>query len=132
MKTAGWGALALVATLGAGWLLGASGRSSTEVALGRAEQRADFLRVRALVLEGRVGLFLNNFGNAERLFTEAGQVVESLQTRLREAGLAERAGQLEIVLAHLGDAQRLAASLDPAAQAAAQAAIETLDSIGGA
>jgi hypothetical protein len=66
------------------------------------------------------------------VFTEAGGVVESLQTRLREAGLAEQAGQLEIVLAHLGDAQRLAASLDPAAQAAAQAAIDTLASIGGA
>jgi len=124
-----WGVLAAIVAFGAGWVTGASGRSTLEQDRRHVEQRADLLEARALVLDGRVSLFLVNFGDASRLFEEARGVVERAQTGLREAGLAERAGRLEIVLSHLRDAQRMAASLDASAQAAAAEALKGLDAL---
>lgn len=89
-----------------------------------------FQEARALVLEGRVSLFLVNFGDASARFTRAGEVVERLQGRLREAGQAERAGRLEIARAQLKDAQRLAVSVDQAAQNAASEALKAIDGAG--
>ncbi len=73
-----------------------------------------------------MSLFLVNFGDASKRFEEARGLVEKAQTRLRETGQAERAGRLEIVLTHLRDAQRRAASLDSAAQGAAAEALRGL------
>lgn len=129
LKLIGWGLLAAVVTFGAGWVAGGSGRSTLDQDRRRAEQRADLFEARALVLDGRVSLFLVNFGDASRRFEEARSVVERTQTSLREAGSAERAGQLEVVLSHLRDAQRMAASLDSAAQGAAAEALKGLDAV---
>jgi hypothetical protein len=131
-KGLGWMVLALAVTLGVGWLFGASGRSAAEVAAGRAVERAGFLEARALVLEGRLSLFESNFGDARAQFEAARAVVEGLQTRLRETGLAERAGLLEVALAYLREAAEQAAALEPTAQSAAEAALRTLETVGGA
>jgi hypothetical protein len=45
---------------------------------------------------------------------------------LREAGQAERAGRVEIVLGHLGDAGRFTLAMDARAQNAAEAALDAL------
>ena len=90
------------------------------------EERAEFAQARALISDGRVSLFLVNFGEASKRFEEAHGLVEKAQARLRETGQAERAGRLEIVLTHLRDAQRRAASLDSAAQGAAAEALRGL------
>ena len=127
VKLAGWVALALVVMFGAGWLLGSSGRSGADQERRRVEERAGFLEARAHVLDGRVSLFLVNFGDASRRFEEARTVLARVQSRLREVGEAERAGRLEIALSHLRDAQRLASSLDASAQAAATAALDAID-----
>jgi hypothetical protein len=120
--------LALVVSFGIGWLTGASGKRGLEQQRAAAEERADFAQVRALIGDGRVSLFLVNFGDASRRFEEARGLVERVQTRLRESGQAERAGRLEIALSHLKDAQRLAASLDSSAQGAAAEALRALGS----
>lgn len=120
--------LALVVSFGVGWLAGAAGRGAAEQQLAAAEERANFAQVRALIGDGRVSLFLVNFGDASRRFEEARGVVEKVQTKLRESGQAERAGRLEIALSHLKDAQRLAASLDSSAQGAAAEALRALGS----
>jgi hypothetical protein len=127
LRLAGWLALAAVILFGAGWLVGSSGRSTADQERRAFEERADFASARALILEGRVSLFLVNFGDASRRFEEARVIVERAQTRLRESGQAERAGRLEIVLTKLRDAQRLSSSLDAAAQNAAAEALRALE-----
>ena|SRR5260221_9448609 len=121
--------LAVVLALSAGWVWGASGKSAVEQARRVLEERADLAEVRALVLDGRVSLFLLNFGDERRRFESAQAIVTRAQTRLRETSQAERAGQLEIVLAHLKDAGRLATALDQGAQSAADSALQTLKSV---
>lgn len=127
LKRVGWIALVLVVVFGAGFLTGSSGRSAADQQRRQFEERADVAEARARVLDGRVSLFLVNFGDASRRFEEARGIVERLQGRLREVGEAERAGRLEIALSHLKDAQRLAASLDAAAQNAAVEALKAID-----
>jgi 2-oxo-4-hydroxy-4-carboxy--5-ureidoimidazoline (OHCU) decarboxylase len=129
LKTIGWATLALTVVFAVGWFVGASGRSEIEQARRAATERAMFEEARALVADGRVKLFTINFGDASKRFESAKAVVTRLQTTLRESGQAERAGRLEIVLAHLRDAQRLAASVDASAQAAAEQAVTALDAV---
>jgi len=128
LKSIGALILALVVAFGVGWLAGGTGRAAIEQQLAASEERANFAQARALIGDGRVSLFLVNFGDASRRFEEARGVVERMQTKLRELGQAERAGRLEIALSHLRDAQRLAASLDSSAQGAAAEALRALGS----
>lgn len=109
-----------------GWMIGASGRSAEVQSKLAAEQRADMTEVRALLVEGRVSLFLSNFGDASQKFEAAITGLERIQLQLREAAQAERAGRLEIAIAHARDAQRLAASFDASAHAAAEEALKTI------
>jgi hypothetical protein len=127
-KTIGLVLLLLLAVFGAGWVTGASGRTAVELALADARVRADAVTIRSEVLDGRVSLFAANFGDARRHFQDARGRAIRLQNQLRESGQAERAGRLEIVLAHLGDADRLASAMEPGAQASAEDAVRALDS----
>ena len=129
MKFVGWIAGAVVLAGAAGWVWGASGKSAVELERRAIEERAALTEARALVLDGRVSLFLSNFGDASRHFQAAGVILVSAQRRLRETSQAERAGQLEIVLAHLRDALRLSTALDQGAQNAADQALQTLKSV---
>lgn len=126
LKTASYVALAIVVAGLSGWVWGASGASDRESARLAEARRADVSEVRALVFEARVSLYQSNFGAAGQKFEAARVIVERLQTQLRETAQAERAGRLEIVAAHLRDAQHLAASLDASAHAAAEEAIRAL------
>ncbi len=118
----------LIAGLG-GWIYGASGSSAREQARLVEEQRADLAEVRAHILEGRVSLFLTNFGDASRHFESARTVLERVQARLRESAQAERAGRLEIPIVHLREAQHLASAFDPAAHTAAGEALSALTEV---
>lgn len=129
-KLIGWLALALVVAFGGGWLLGASGKGAVEQQRRALEERADLAEARAAMLDGRVSLFLVNFGDASRRFSAARAVVERVQIQFRETGRAEAAGQLEVVIAHLKDAERLSLSLDASAQNAADQALQALATVG--
>lgn len=129
-RAAGAVVLAVVVSLAIGWVWGASGKSAVDRERRVLEQRADVETARAAILSGRVSLFLNNFGDASKAFENARLALEQLQVRLREVGQAERAGRVEIVLASVRDAQRLAAQLDASAQNAAAAALQALDAVG--
>ena len=126
-RTFGIIALVAVALFGIGWVIGASGRSTAVQERQGFEQRAAFAEARAHVLEGRVNLFQINFGAASQQFDRARAAIEGLQTRLRERGDADRAGRLEIALARVRDAQRLAVAVDASAQNAAEEALRALD-----
>jgi hypothetical protein len=129
MKPLSWAALAVGTAFVAGWLVGGSGRSTSEVAAGRAADEAAFLRARALVLEGRLHLYQDNYGDARQAFDEAHATITTLQRRLRETGLGERAGLLEVALGYLRQAADRATALDPGAQSAAEAALQTVESV---
>ena len=126
LKTTGIIIIVAFATVGTGWIWGASGRADIDRTRRAAELRADFAEARALLLEARVSLFKVNFGDAGRSLDAARTRVAALQTRLRESGQAERAGRLEIALAHVGDAGRLTLALDGRAHAAAEGALAAL------
>ena len=129
-KSIGGVVLAVLVALGAGWVWGASGKSTVDQERRRLEQRADYESARASLLNGRVSLFLNNFGDASKYFETARFELEHLQGKLREVGQAERAGRVEIVLSSVKDAQRLSAQLDASAQNAASAALQALSAVG--
>ena len=121
-----WVIIAALIALGGGWLWGATGKAVVLSERRVLADRAELAEVRALVLAGRVKLFELNYGDAAAQFAEALRAVSPIQTRLRETGQAERAGRVEILLAQLRDAERLARALDPAAHQAAAQAIEAL------
>jgi len=129
-KTFGGIVLAVVVAIGAGWIWGASGKSTVDQERRRLEQRADYEAARASLLDARVSLFLNNFGDAGKHFETARVALENLQSQLRALGQAERAGRVEIVLSSVKDAGRLAAALDASAQNAAAAALQALSAVG--
>lgn len=129
-KAIGGIVLAVFVALGVGWVWGASGKSTVDQERRRSEQRADYETARAEILDGRVSLFLNNFGDASKHFETSRMALEHLQGQLREMGQAERAGRVEIVLSNLKDAGRLSALLDASAQNAATAALQALSAVG--
>ena len=110
----------------AGWFIGASGSSTVEQERRDAVARAEFAEARARVLEGRVHLFQSNFGQASKAFDAARALVATSQTRLRQVGDAARAGQLEVAIAQLREAQRLSLALDGGAQSAADEALRVI------
>jgi hypothetical protein len=132
LKVVGWSALALVVVFGAGWMVGASGRAALEQDRRDALGRAEFAEARAWALAGRVSLFQSNFGQASQAFESARTVLARTQTRLRQLGDAAHAGQLEVALVQLGEAQRLAMALDGNAQGAAEQAVRVIDAVSSA
>jgi hypothetical protein len=124
--------LALVVAAVGGWFVGSSGRSAAERAETVSLMRAEFAESRALVLEGRVSLFVSNFGDAIERFQRANVLIGRIQRQLREIGQVEQAGRLEIAASSIGDAQRLAATFDTTkAQAAAETALGALRAASG-
>lgn len=111
------------------WIWAESRTSAIDQVRRQVEQRADYETARAEALDARVSLFLNNFGDASKHLEAARTSLMHLQTMLREVGLAERAGRLEIVLSNLKDAQRLAGQLNASAQNAAAAALDALTAV---
>ena len=98
-----------------------------EIERGRAEMRAEFSEARALVLDGRLSLFQNNFGDAIQRFQGARDLIGRVQARLRQMGQVEQAGRLEIAISELSDAQRASSTFDTVrAQAAADRAVQAL------
>lgn len=127
MRTLGVVALAVLVTFGAGWFMGASGRTDIELQLADAMTRADVAEVRASVLDARLSLSLSNFGDARRSVQRAITVADRIQLRLRESGQSDRAAGVEAVLVHLREADRLSGALDAGAAHAAAEALRTLE-----
>ena len=129
-KAIGGMLLAVIVALASIWIWAEPRTSAVDQERRRFEQRADYEAARAETLDGRVSLFLSNFGDASKHFEGARVALEHLQMMLREVGQAERAGRIEIVLSNVKDAQRLAAQLDANAQNAAAAALQALTAVG--
>ncbi len=117
--------MAVVAVgLGFGW--GASGRYQIQTALDDAKQQLDLAEGRGQILDARLSLYNNNFGDASRHFEDAKAPLRRVKERYQDAGKREAASGIDAAMGHLEEAQRLTGKLDLAAN---NKAAEALDAI---
>ena len=120
------GVVALAVSLGLGYAWGASGRGVAEDALADARRQLDLADARGRLLDARVSLYNNNFGDASRGFEEAKEPLGRVRDRYRDEGRRDAASGIEKALQRIDEAQRLSGKLD---QAANTKAAEALDAI---
>jgi hypothetical protein len=118
--------IGVIVVLGLGYAWGTSGRGTMQAALDEARQRLDIADARALVLDARVSLYNNNFGDASRRFEEAKDPIRRIRQRFVDAGSTDAVRSISAALEHLEEAQRLAGKLDPGANSKAGEALEAV------
>ena len=121
-------AVVLVALL-AGFLWGASGRSTLDRALQRSELRNELLDARAAALAARIDIYNTNFGEASRHLEDARSVAGRAAQRLDALGRDDDLKRLQSALGSIEEAQRLAGKLDLAANARAGDAAKAIDAV---
>ena len=119
-------AVALAVVLLAGLIWGGSGRSEVARALETSELRGELLGARAAVLDARVAIYNNNFGETSGHLEDARGLLRRAGERLTRLGRTAEVTQLQTVLASIDDAQRNAEKLDQSASVRAGDAAKTL------
>jgi hypothetical protein len=120
------GLVALIVCLGLGFAWGASGRSGMQTAVDDARRQVDALEARGQLLDARVSLYGNNFGDASRHLEEAKEPLRRLKARYQQESRRDGATAIDAALAQLDQAQRFAAKLDSSANAKTGEALEAL------
>ena len=120
------GFVVLVVAVGLGFAWGVAGRGDLESALDQTRLRLDVAEARGRILDARVSLYNNNFGDASRHFEEAKVVLTRVRQRYQEDGKRDAASGVGAAIERLDEAQRLVAKLDPAANSKAGEALEAL------
>ena len=120
----------LVALLG-GWLWGASGKWDLDRALQASELRSELLEARSSVLDARLNLFDVNFGDASRHLEDARRLLRRAGERLKSVGRQDDATRLDLALARIDEAQRLAGQLDQGANSRAAEAAKAIEDVLG-
>jgi hypothetical protein len=118
--------VAVVICLGLGFAWGASGRRVAETALADTRQQLDLAEARGALLDARVSLYNNNFGDASRRFEDAREPLRQVRARYQDEGRSDAAASIDAAIVHVDEAQRLAAKLDPTANARAGDALEAI------
>ena len=116
----------LIICLGLGYAWGASGRRIVQAALEDSRQQLDLAEARGALLDARVSLYNNNFGDASRRLEEAKVPLRKVKDRFQDAGTSDAAASIDAALGHIDEAQRLAGKLDPAANTRAGEALEAI------
>ena len=116
----------LIVCLGLGYAWGASGRGLVQTALEQSRQQLDLAEARGALLDARVSLYNNNFGDASRRLEEAKVPLRKVKDRYQDAGRSDAASSIDAALGHVDEAQRLAGKLDPAANTRAGEALEAI------
>lgn len=119
--------VALLVAFGLGYAWGRSGRVEAEQAASQAGQQIDLAQARGLVLDARVSLYNQNFGDAQRQLDDAKAPLTRARDRAQADGGTARAQQLSSALAKIDEAKRLASRLDPSANNQAGEAIKAMD-----
>ena len=117
---------ALIVCLGVGYAWGASGRRVVQTALERAQQQLDLAEARGALLDARVSLYNNNFGDAARRLDDAKAPLRKVKQRYQDDGESRAAASIDAALGHVDEAQRLAGKLDPAANTRAGEALDAV------
>ena len=118
--------VALIVTLGLGYAWGAAGRWTAETALEDSHHQLDLADARGALLDARVSLYNNNFGDASHRFEDAKTTLRRVKDRLQDDGENEAALSIDAALRHVDEAQQLAGQLDPAANSRAGQALEAI------
>jgi hypothetical protein len=116
----------LIVTLGLGFAWGASGRIGLQADLDEARLQLDLTEARVHILDGRVSLYNNNFGDASRYFEESKAALRRVRQRYQDAGRREAASTIDAAIGQVDEAQRLSGKLDPAANSTAGQALEAI------
>ena len=116
----------LIICLGLGYAWGASGRRIVQTALEDSRQQLDLAEARGALLDARVSLYNNNFGDASRRLEEAKVPLRKVKDRFQDGGSSDAAASIDAALRHIDEAQRLAGKLDPAANTRAGEALEAI------
>ena len=124
--------VALLGALGVGWVWGAWGRFDTNRALQIAELREVLLEGRIAVLDARLDIYSVNFGEASRHLEAARSAVRAAEARLNSLGRQADTKSLELALAKIDEAQRMAGQLNQDANALAADAAKAIDDVLGA
>src|SRR5688500_10380912 len=102
------GIAAVLVALLAGFLWGASGKTTIGRALERSELRNELLEARSAALAARVDIYNTNFGEASRHLEEARSAITRAVQRLEPLDRDAEAQQLQSALGPIEEAQRLA------------------------
>lgn len=116
----------LIVCLGLGYAWGASGRRAMEAALDGARQELDLAQARGALLDARVSLYNNNFGDASRRLEDAKGPLRKVKERYQDGRKNDAAASIDAALTHVEEAQRLAGKLDPAANSRTGEALEAI------
>src|SRR5215207_7867456 len=105
----------LIVALLAGWIWGTWGRSDMAGALQAAELRGELLGARAAILDARVAIYSVNFGEASGHLENARGLIGRANERLEQLGRDDDVTSVQMALASIDDAQRMAGKLDQSA-----------------
>jgi hypothetical protein len=103
----------------AGWVWGTSSRSGVARALVTSELRGELRGARAAVLDARVAIYNVNFGEASAHLENARSLLLAAADRLKSLGRDDDVKRLQMALASVDDAQRMAGKLDQTANSRA-------------
>ena len=120
------GVVAVIVVLGLGYVWGSSGRVQIQTTLDDVRQQLDLAEARGELLDARVNLYNNNFGEASRHLEGVKDRLRRTRERYQEAGRDDAARSVAAALEHVEEAQRLAGKLDPTANAKAAEALEAI------
>lgn len=123
--------VAVLVALGAGWALGASGKSEMTGALGAAELRNVLLEARSAVLDARLDIYNVNFGEASRHFELSRTSLRAADVRLKALGREEDSKRLALALSRIDEAQQMAGKLNQGANAVAADAAKAIHDVIG-
>ena len=120
------GLATLIVVLGLGYAWGASGRNIVQSALEDSRQHLDLAEARGAILDARVSLYNNNFGDASRRFEEAKAPLRRVKDRMQDEGESRSASSIDAALRLVNEAQIMSGKLDPSANARAGEALEAI------
>lgn len=116
----------LILCLGLGFAWGASGRMALQTLLDETKQHLDLAEARGQILEARVSLYNNNFGDASRHFEDAKGPLRRVKARYQDVRRGDAASMIDAALSHVEEGQRLSGKLDPSANSKAGEALDAI------
>jgi hypothetical protein len=120
------GIVVLIVCVGLGFAWGASGQRAVQSALDQTRQHVDLAEARGELLDARVSLYNNNFGDATRHLEDAKVPLRRARERYQELDKREAADTIGAALDRVEEAQRLAGKLDTGANAKAGEALDAI------
>jgi len=121
-----WMVLALLVCVLLGYVWGRSGRGELQSTVDDVKQQLDLAEARGEILDGRVSLYNNNFGDASRHFETAKAPLQRVKQRYQDDSRRDAAASIDTATTLIEEAQKMAGKLDPAANNKAGQALDAI------